>query len=47
MEKTTISLQKLSAQMDISLPKVYDLLKERGSILSEYEYEFSYLLMHI
>lgn len=27
MEKTTMSVQELSSQMDISLPKVYELVK--------------------
>ena len=30
MEKTTMSVQELSAQMDISLPKAYELVKEPG-----------------
>ena len=30
MEKTTISVQELSAQMGISLPKAYELVKEPG-----------------
>lgn len=28
MEKTTMSVQKLAAQMGISLPKAYELVKE-------------------
>ena len=47
MEKTTMSLQEFSAQIDISLPKVYDLVKDRGSLLSESEHDFLYLLRHI
>ena len=30
MEKTTISVQELSAQMGISLPKAYELVKTPG-----------------
>lgn len=30
MEKTTISVQELAAQMGISLPKAYELVKEPG-----------------
>ena len=30
MEKTTISVQELSAQMGISLPKAYELVKRPG-----------------
>ena len=30
MEKTTISVQELSAQMGISLPKAYELVKSNG-----------------
>lgn len=30
MKKTTISVQELSAQMGISLPKAYELVKEPG-----------------
>ena len=30
MEKTTMSVQELSAQMGISLPKAYELGKEAG-----------------
>ena len=30
MEKTTMSVQELSAQMGISLPKAYELVKEPG-----------------
>ena len=30
MEKTTMSVQELSAQMGISLPKAYELVKEQG-----------------
>lgn len=30
MEKTTMSVQELSAQMSISLPKAYELVKEPG-----------------
>lgn len=30
MEKTTMSVQELSAQMGISLPKSYELVKEPG-----------------
>lgn len=30
MEKTTISVQELSAQMGISLPKAYELVKTSG-----------------
>lgn len=30
MEKTTVSVQELSAQMGISLPKAYELVKEPG-----------------
>lgn len=30
MEKTTISVQELSAQMGISLPKAYELVKQPG-----------------
>lgn len=30
MEKTTMSVQKLSAQMGISLPKAYELVKSEG-----------------
>ena len=30
MEKTTISVQELSAQMGISLPKAYELVKKPG-----------------
>ena len=30
MEKTTLSVQELSAQMGISLPKAYELVKEPG-----------------
>lgn len=30
MEKTTMSVQELSAQMGISLPKVYELVKTPG-----------------
>ena len=30
MEKTTMSVQELSAQMGISLPKAYKLVKEPG-----------------
>ena len=30
MEKTTMSVQDLSAQMGISLPKAYELVKEPG-----------------
>ena len=30
MEKTTMSVQELSAQMGISLPKTYELVKEPG-----------------
>ncbi|MBP3222795.1 MAG: excisionase family DNA-binding protein [Actinomycetaceae bacterium] len=29
MEKTTMSVQELSAQMGISLPKAYELVKEQ------------------
>ena len=29
MEKTTMSVQELSAQMGISLPKAYELVKKR------------------
>ncbi len=31
MEKTTMSVQELSSQMGISLPKAYELVKEPGS----------------
>jgi excisionase family DNA binding protein len=30
MEKTTMSVQELSAQMGISLPKAYELVKKQG-----------------
>ena len=30
MEKTTMSVQELSAQMGISLPKAYELVKKPG-----------------
>ena len=30
MDKTTMSVQELSAQMDISLPKAYALVKQPG-----------------
>ncbi len=30
MEKTTISVQELSSQMGISLPKAYELVKSNG-----------------
>ena len=30
MEKTTMSVQELSAQMGISLPKAYELVKSEG-----------------
>jgi len=30
MEKTTVSVQELSVQMGISLPKAYELVKEPG-----------------
>ena len=30
MEKTTMSVQELSAQMGISLPKAYELVKQSG-----------------
>ncbi len=30
MEKTTMSVQELSAQLGISLPKAYELVKEPG-----------------
>lgn len=30
MEKTTMSVQELAAQMGISLPKAYELVKEPG-----------------
>lgn len=30
MEKTTMSVQELSAQMGISLPKAYELVKQTG-----------------
>ena len=30
MEKTTMSVQELSSQMGISLPKAYELVKEPG-----------------
>lgn len=30
MDKTTMSVQELSAQMGISLPKAYDLVKSEG-----------------
>ena len=30
MEKTSMSVQELSAQMGISLPKAYELVKEPG-----------------
>lgn len=30
MEKTTMSVQELSSQMDISLPKAYELVKTPG-----------------
>lgn len=30
MEKTTMSVQELSAQMGISLPKAYELVKKAG-----------------
>lgn len=30
MKKTTMSVQELSAQMGISLPKAYELVKEPG-----------------
>ena len=30
MERTTMSVQELSAQMGISLPKAYELVKEPG-----------------
>lgn len=30
MEKTTMSVQELSAQMGISLPKAHELVKEQG-----------------
>ena len=30
MEKTTMSVQELSAQMGISLPKAYEFVKEPG-----------------
>ena len=30
MEKTTMSVQELSAQMGISLPKAYELVKKIG-----------------
>ena len=30
MDKTTMSVQELSAQMGISLPKAYELVKKEG-----------------
>ena len=34
MEKTTMSVQELSAQMGISLPKAYELVKTPGFCLA-------------
>lgn len=39
MEKTTLSVQELSAQMGISLPKAYELVKTPDSRQSESEPE--------
>jgi len=36
MEKTTMSVQELSAQMGISLPKAYELVKSPGLDLCQY-----------
>ena len=40
MEKTTMSVQELSAQMGISLPKAYELVKTPGFQQYESEQEF-------
>lgn len=39
MEKTTMSVQELSTQMGISLPKAYELVKQPGFQPSKLEHE--------